>query len=78
MIGFGGGYVASGPSTRSRLPRPVEPRGLALTGREGAGEVQTPLHGSGADKLDVGDRVWFGTRRPPLPARARPVDSGSP
>jgi D-serine deaminase-like pyridoxal phosphate-dependent protein len=56
---FGGGYVASGPSTRSRLPRPVEPRGLALTGREGAGEVQTPLHGSGADKLDVGDRVWF-------------------
>jgi len=59
MIGFGGGYVASGPSTRSRLPRPVEPRGLALTGREGAGEVQTPLRGSGADKLDVGDRVWF-------------------
>lgn len=56
---FGGGYVASGPSTRSRLPRPVEPRGLALTGREGAGEVQTPLHGPGADKLDVGDRVWF-------------------
>ena len=56
---FGGGYVASGPSTRSRLPRPVEPRRLALTGREGAGEVQTPLRGSGADKLDVGDRVWF-------------------
>ncbi|MGV8977913.1 MAG: alanine racemase [Cellulomonas sp.] len=56
---FGGGYVASGPSTRSRLPRPVEPRGLALTTREGAGEVQTPLHGPGADKLDVGDRVWF-------------------
>jgi D-serine deaminase-like pyridoxal phosphate-dependent protein len=58
-IAFGGGYVASGPSTRSRLPRPVEPRGLALTTREGAGEVQTPLHGPGADKLDVGDRVWF-------------------
>jgi D-serine deaminase-like pyridoxal phosphate-dependent protein len=56
---FGGGYVASGPATRSRLPRPVEPRGLALTSREGAGEVQTPLHGPGADKLDVGDRVWF-------------------
>ncbi|HEX7804704.1 MAG TPA: hypothetical protein VF413_00940 [Cellulomonas sp.] len=53
------GADPSGPSTRSRLPRPVDPHGLVLTSREGAGEVQTPLHGSGADKLDVGDRVWF-------------------
>lgn len=56
---FGGGYVASGPSTRSRLPRPVEPTGLRLTTREGAGEVQTPLEGPTAAALDVGDRVWF-------------------
>ena len=56
---FGGGYAASGRAAGSRLPRPVEPHGLALTRREGAGEVQTPLHGAGADKLDVGDRVWF-------------------
>ena len=56
---FGGGYVASGPASRSRLPRPVAPAGLLLTGREGAGEVQTPLHGPGADSLRVGDRVWF-------------------
>ncbi|MGN8245081.1 alanine racemase [Cellulomonas soli] len=55
---FGGGYVASGPATRSRLPRPVEPAGLQLTGREGAGEVQTPLRTRGQD-LRVGDRVWF-------------------
>jgi len=57
---FGGGYVASGPASRSRLPRVGTP-GWALTGREGAGEVQTPLHrtrGGGPD-LAVGDRVWF-------------------
>jgi D-serine deaminase-like pyridoxal phosphate-dependent protein len=57
---FGGGYVASGPASRTRLPRVVTP-GWALSPREGAGEVQTPLRrrgGPGAD-LDVGDRVWF-------------------
>ena len=56
---FGGGYVASGPAARSRLPRPVAPEGLTLTPREGAGEVQTPLRGPGADALGAGDRVWF-------------------
>ena len=56
---FGGGYVASGPATRSRLPRPVAPAGLALTSREGAGEVQTPVRWSGGADLRVGDRVWF-------------------
>ena len=55
----GGGYVASGPATRSRLPLPVAPDGLRLTEREGAGEVQTPLQGPGARGLAVGDRVWF-------------------
>jgi D-serine deaminase-like pyridoxal phosphate-dependent protein len=57
---FGGGYVASGPASRTRLPRVVTP-GWALSPREGPGEVQTPLRrrgGPGAD-LDVGDRVWF-------------------
>ncbi|AEE44746.1 alanine racemase [Cellulomonas fimi] len=56
---FGGGYVASGPATRTRLPRPVWPGGLALSGREGAGEVQTPLRLSSGADLRVGDRVWF-------------------
>jgi D-serine deaminase-like pyridoxal phosphate-dependent protein len=59
---FGGGYVASGPASRTRLPRVATP-GWSLTGREGAGEVQTPLHrtrgGAGAAELAVGDRVWF-------------------
>jgi D-serine deaminase-like pyridoxal phosphate-dependent protein len=54
---LGGGYPASGAAGRDRLPRPVVPRGLRLDRAEGAGEVQTPLHG--ARGLRVGDRVWF-------------------
>ncbi|MGV9335056.1 alanine racemase [Nocardia sp. NPDC003726] len=54
---FAGGYIASGPAGRSRVPKPVWPRGLKLLGTEGAGEVQTPL--SGAAELRIGDRVWF-------------------
>lgn len=56
---FGGGYVASGPPTASRQPRPVWPAGLALTPREGAGEVQTPLRVPARADLRIGDRVWF-------------------
>jgi D-serine deaminase-like pyridoxal phosphate-dependent protein len=56
---FGGGYIASGPPTKSRQPRPVWPTGLALTDREGAGEVQTPLRVPASSDLRVGDRVWF-------------------
>jgi D-serine deaminase-like pyridoxal phosphate-dependent protein len=37
----------------------VLPSGLRLTGREGAGEVQTPLRGPAADRLAIGDRVYF-------------------
>ncbi|MEV4811135.1 amino acid deaminase/aldolase [Micromonospora avicenniae] len=56
---LGGGWIASGQAAASRLPRPVLPAGLKLLGPEGAGEVQTPLAGSAADTLRVGDRVWF-------------------
>ena len=56
---LGGGYLASGPADASRLPVPYLPAGLSLDGREGAGEVQTPLLGEAADGLDAGDRVWF-------------------
>ncbi|HEX5598186.1 MAG TPA: amino acid deaminase/aldolase [Micromonosporaceae bacterium] len=55
----GGGWIASGPAERSRLPSPWLPAGLTLIGTEGAGEVQTPLAGAAADRLRVGDRVWF-------------------
>ncbi|MCZ2527225.1 amino acid deaminase/aldolase [Streptomyces sp. HB2AG] len=56
---LGGGYPASGPAGRDRLPVPWLPRGLSYDPREGAGEVQTPLLGAAADDLRVGDRVWF-------------------
>jgi D-serine deaminase-like pyridoxal phosphate-dependent protein len=56
---FGGGYVASGPAKKSRLPLPTWPAGLKLLGTEGAGEVQTPVLGSSADGLQLGDRVWM-------------------
>jgi len=56
---LGGGWVASGAAGTDRLPTPAWPEGLKLTGLEGAGEAQTPLHGSGARHLKPGDRVWF-------------------
>ncbi|OZC98737.1 alanine racemase [Rhodococcus sp. 06-235-1A] len=63
---FGGGYIASGPASSSRSPRPVawsrKARGVVTSGlkllrNEGAGEVQTPV--SGAEEIRIGDRVWF-------------------
>ncbi|GAB3490816.1 amino acid deaminase/aldolase [Amycolatopsis cihanbeyliensis] len=56
---FSGGYIASGPASRSRLPAPYLPEGLKLLGTEGAGEVQTPVTGRAARGLRVGDRVWL-------------------
>ena len=56
---LGGGYVASGPPGRDRLPAVHEPAGLRLLRAEGAGEVQTPLRGPAARGLRVGDRVWL-------------------
>ncbi|MEV5824016.1 amino acid deaminase/aldolase [Spirillospora sp. NPDC052242] len=56
---LGGGYLASGPGDAVRLPVPYLPTGLAYDSNEGAGEVQTPLLGSAADRLEIGDRVWF-------------------
>jgi D-serine deaminase-like pyridoxal phosphate-dependent protein len=55
----GGGWIASGPAHPSRLPLPALPRGLRLIPTEGAGEVQTPVAGPAADRLRLGDRVWF-------------------
>jgi D-serine deaminase-like pyridoxal phosphate-dependent protein len=59
VTALGGGYLASGPADRSRLPRPHLPAGLRLDSQEGAGEVQTPLLGAAADALAIGDRVYL-------------------
>jgi D-serine deaminase-like pyridoxal phosphate-dependent protein len=56
---LGGGYLASGAADDTRLPTPWLPMGLTLDSQEGAGEVQTPLHGDVADELAIGDQVWF-------------------
>jgi D-serine deaminase-like pyridoxal phosphate-dependent protein len=56
---LGGGYLASGPADDYRLPEPHLPAGLELDSMEGAGEVQTPVHGPPADRLKPGDRVYL-------------------
>ncbi|WP_416958757.1 amino acid deaminase/aldolase [Streptomyces sp. Agncl-13] len=56
---LGGGYPASGATGPDRLPVPYLPEGLRYDPQEGPGEVQTPLLGSPADDLLIGDKVWF-------------------
>jgi D-serine deaminase-like pyridoxal phosphate-dependent protein len=59
VTALGGGYLASGPADAARLPAPYAPAGLRLDRLEGAGEVQTPLLGTAADSLEIGDRVYM-------------------
>ena len=59
VTALGGGYLASGTADEARLPQPYLPEGLRLDGQEGAGEVQTPLLGTPARALRVGDRVYM-------------------
>jgi D-serine deaminase-like pyridoxal phosphate-dependent protein len=56
---LGGGWIASGPPTPDRMPQLAWPQGLHMVPREMAGEVQTPVTGSAAAGLRVGDRVWL-------------------
>lgn len=56
---LGGGWVASGPAGRDRLPVVADPGGLSYVDLEGAGEVQTPLRGRAARALAVGQQVWL-------------------
>jgi D-serine deaminase-like pyridoxal phosphate-dependent protein len=59
VTALGGGYLASGAGDGARLPHPYLPAGLRLDGEEGAGEVQTPLLGKVADRLEIGERVYL-------------------
>jgi D-serine deaminase-like pyridoxal phosphate-dependent protein len=59
VTALGGGYLASGPGAKDRMPSPYLPAGLTLDPMEGTGEVQTPLRGDAADRLRVGDHVYF-------------------
>ncbi len=56
---LGGGWVSSGPTVLHRDPVVVWPEGLRIVPEEGPGEVQTPVRGSAADRLRIGDRVWL-------------------
>ncbi|RBP67117.1 D-serine deaminase-like pyridoxal phosphate-dependent protein [Brevibacterium sanguinis] len=56
---FKGGLIASGVPGPDRLPTIAWPPGLDYAVLEGAGEVQTPLRGPGAEDLGIGDLVWF-------------------
>src|SRR5690606_25548852 len=56
---LGGGWIASGPRGLDREPVVAWPEGLRIDPQEGAGEVQTPVLGAGADRLALGDRVWL-------------------
>jgi D-serine deaminase-like pyridoxal phosphate-dependent protein len=56
---LGGGWIASGPPSADRMPQLAWPQGLTMVPREMAGEVQTPVTGAAAARLQVGDRVWL-------------------
>jgi D-serine deaminase-like pyridoxal phosphate-dependent protein len=59
VTALGGGYLASGVGAKDRMPTPYLPEGLKLDALEGTGEVQTPLRGKAADRLRIGDSVYF-------------------
>lgn len=54
---LGGGYSASGGAGKDRLPTVHLPVGAQLDPLEGAGEVQTPIHYRGPERLALGDPV---------------------
>jgi len=54
---LGGGYSASGGAGKDRLPSVYLPSGARLDPLEGAGEVQTPIHYRGPERLALGDPI---------------------
>ena len=55
----GGGYPASGPGGKDRMPMPWLPAGCTLIANEGAGEVQTPVRVPAGVALAPGDPLLF-------------------
>ncbi len=55
---LGGGYIASGPHGKDKVPQPVYPPGGKLLSFEGAGEVQTPVYYE-RETLEIGDPIIF-------------------
>ncbi len=56
---LGGGYVASGAAGKDKLPQPYQPQGARLDPLEAAGEVQTPIHYDGPERLEPGDPIFL-------------------
>lgn len=56
---LGGGWSASGPQGKDRLPKIEHPKKLRYLPLEGAGEVQTPLTGPSAHRIALGETVWL-------------------
>jgi D-serine deaminase-like pyridoxal phosphate-dependent protein len=56
---LGGGYTASGAAGADKAPLPYLPPGARLDTLEGAGEVQTPIHYAGPERLDIGDPIFL-------------------
>lgn len=56
---LGGGYVASGPPSRDKVPLPWLPTGATLVAEEMCGEVQTPVILRDPDEVALGDPVVF-------------------
>ncbi|MBR7554952.1 amino acid deaminase/aldolase [Allobacillus sp. SKP8-2] len=53
-----GGFIASGPHGKDKMPQPVYPPGGKLQPFEGAGEVQTPIYYENVS-LNIGDPIIF-------------------
>jgi len=55
----GGGYIASGAVGADKQPKPYLPEGVELIPQEGTGEVQTPVVNKSAEKMELGNPVFF-------------------
>ena len=56
---LGGGYVASGPPSRDKVPLPWLPPGAELVAEEMCGEVQTPVVLRDPSEVALGDPIVF-------------------